>query len=439
MRFHRDECGQTIILVALSLPLILGFVGMATDVGSLFMDKRQMQTAADAAALAGALNITNGTWSSAAAAAGTANGFTNGTNGATVTVVNGPTWTQSKYYLQSNYIEATVSKSESTIFLAIFGFPKVTVAARAVATNQAPGNGCVFTLGTSGTDLTVQGSLDINAPDCDFNIDSQDTNGDAIAEVGKGGTINTSNVGVAGTISTGKNAYADFSPKPVGNVVPYSDPLSGDAYQFSCTTSGGCTCADSSTTPACSGNPATPLPKTCTTLALPNSGTVNLTPGCYNGFSTTGTVSLALASGVYFFNGSINLGANTSFACAGCSTLPIATGDGITMIFTSGSLNMGGTPNLDIAAPGDDGAFPGILYYQLDNTAANLTGNSNSVIAGVFYAPKASMTMQGNAGGQIYTDFVVNTLTLAGNPTFHSYAKLPGGAPTGLSSVALVE
>jgi hypothetical protein len=109
------------------------------------------------------------------------------------------------------------------------------------------------------------------------------------------------------------------------------------------------------------------------------------------------------------------------------------------MIFTSGSLQMGGTPQLDIQAPGDDGAFPGILYYQLDNTPVSLSGSASSIIAGVFYAPKAAMTMQGTPGGSIYTDFVVNTLTLAGNPSFNSYAKLPGGAPTGMSTVALVE
>ncbi len=71
MRIHRDERGQTIILVALSLPLLLGFVGIATDVGALFKDKRTMQTAADAAAIAGALNLNYGStvWKPAAQAA----------------------------------------------------------------------------------------------------------------------------------------------------------------------------------------------------------------------------------------------------------------------------------------------------------------------------------------------------------------------------------
>ena len=92
MRIHRDERGQTIILVALSLPLLLGFVGIATDVGALFKDKRTMQTAADAAAIAGALNLSNGNWNAAAKAASSTNGYTDG-GSVHVTPVNGPTWT----------------------------------------------------------------------------------------------------------------------------------------------------------------------------------------------------------------------------------------------------------------------------------------------------------------------------------------------------------
>ena len=78
MRIHRDDRGQTIMLVALALPILLGFVGIATDLGSLFKDRRTIQTAADAAAIAGALNLSSGNWSSAAKAASGTNGFTDG-------------------------------------------------------------------------------------------------------------------------------------------------------------------------------------------------------------------------------------------------------------------------------------------------------------------------------------------------------------------------
>jgi uncharacterized membrane protein len=61
-------------------------VGFAVDVGVLFRDKRILQTAADAGAIAGAEEYKYGDWSDAAKKAATHNGVTDGINGYTVTV-----------------------------------------------------------------------------------------------------------------------------------------------------------------------------------------------------------------------------------------------------------------------------------------------------------------------------------------------------------------
>src|SRR6266571_3373012 len=45
--------GQLILIVAGALTALLGFAALATDVGFLWNTKRQMQTAADSAAMAG--------------------------------------------------------------------------------------------------------------------------------------------------------------------------------------------------------------------------------------------------------------------------------------------------------------------------------------------------------------------------------------------------
>src|SRR6478752_5405869 len=86
MKRMRDESGQALILVALCLTCILGFVGFATDVGVLLHAKRNLQIAADAAAIAGAneINIDATQVVAAAKAASAQNGFTNGVNGTTV-------------------------------------------------------------------------------------------------------------------------------------------------------------------------------------------------------------------------------------------------------------------------------------------------------------------------------------------------------------------
>ena len=51
-RFRRDESGQTIVLVALMFTVLLGFGALSIDAGRFYAERRFVQSAADAAALA---------------------------------------------------------------------------------------------------------------------------------------------------------------------------------------------------------------------------------------------------------------------------------------------------------------------------------------------------------------------------------------------------
>src|SRR5438093_12481667 len=92
MRLSRDDRGQTLVVVALLLTMLLGFVGLAVDVAWYELNMIRMQRAADAAALAGVVYLpTNVSGAvTAALAEATKNGYTNGTNGITVTAVPDP-------------------------------------------------------------------------------------------------------------------------------------------------------------------------------------------------------------------------------------------------------------------------------------------------------------------------------------------------------------
>src|SRR5579872_7164710 len=71
----KDESGQVMMLTILSMVVLMGFMAMAVDVGTMYNTKRRVQTAADAAAIAAAVNYNfGGTTGSAATAAGTAAG-----------------------------------------------------------------------------------------------------------------------------------------------------------------------------------------------------------------------------------------------------------------------------------------------------------------------------------------------------------------------------
>jgi Flp pilus assembly protein TadG len=434
MRLHRDERGQTIILVALSLPLMLGFVGIATDVGSLFKDKRDIQTAADAAAIAGALNYNYGytAWTAAANSASAANGFTNGSNGVTVTTPPTPQWASSGFYQKSPYVEVTITKTEPTIFLALFGHPTVSVLARAVATNAAQGSGCLYTVGATGTTFTINGNVTLNAPSCGLVVESNDPT--AMLVHGSSGSLTLGSIGVVGGYSG--PGPPNVTPAPVTGIAPESDPLNY-LPQYACTqvTSGhgahqtttySCACASGY---SCAGTPITSTTATtCSTVTLTGNTTLSpLSSGCYAGLDFSNATSVTVNPGVYVINGDLTFGTGT------------VTGSGVTFYYT-GQLTFGsGTYNL--AAPNDPTQlFNGILFAESisDTDAITFGGNSNTVIKGVVYAPGTSLTMAGTPSLTLDADFVVQNITLSGDVNFTSYASL-SGISSPLSSIALVE
>src|SRR6185436_18616613 len=83
-RLRQDDSGQTLVLAAVMFPVLIGCVGMAVDVGYAFDYRKQMQTAADSAAMAGAIAVKanqyiNSTDLATVVTMDTANnGFTNG-------------------------------------------------------------------------------------------------------------------------------------------------------------------------------------------------------------------------------------------------------------------------------------------------------------------------------------------------------------------------
>ena len=90
MRILREEDGQTFVMTALCASVLIGFTGLALDVGIAYHAKRNLQTAADDAAIAAALNyqyVVGGDPTAAAKAAA----LKNGVAGTYVSVNSSPT------------------------------------------------------------------------------------------------------------------------------------------------------------------------------------------------------------------------------------------------------------------------------------------------------------------------------------------------------------
>jgi Flp pilus assembly protein TadG len=394
----KDESGQALVMSALCMTCLIGFVALATDVGVLLREKRLAQIAADAGAIAGAGEYNYGgatAANTAAQAATTQNGFTNGSSGATVTVHSPPSY--GPHASANGYVEVIVQQVQPPLFRGLLKLGSITVAARAVANANGTTNGCIYTLGTTGTDIGITGNSNIQVTTCGL-IDNS-SSGSALSLTGNV-TLDAQSIGVVGGVA--KSGNITLSPTPVTGVVPTSDPL---AFLTAPTVPG-----------TCSADPN-----------LLGNITQTLAPGCYNGITANGNVNLTLSSGLYIINGPLSMTGNVSLS-----------GTGVTLDLLGTASLPTGNVTLNLIAP-TSGTYNGVVIFQpsTNTNALSITGNAGSTFEGIVYAPGAAVTLTGNSGSTLYADFVAQSLTLIGNSSLNSYASINGNSV--LSAVRLVE
>jgi hypothetical protein len=407
MKRLKDESGQALIITALCMTCLFGFAALATDVGIMLREKRMVQTAADGAAVAGASEMFVGTAqvSSVAKAAAGLNGYSDGVNGVTVVVNGGPTTgpAYGPHAGVSGYVEVIVSKVQPTIFMNLFGVFNMTPTARAVAT-YGQTNGCIVTLGTTGTDISIIGNANITVATCGIAVNSSSlaTDPNPAMYLQGSATLTASSIAIVG--GDKEQGNVSLTPaNPINGAVPTSDPLAPKL-----------------------GTP--PAPTGCINVpASAISGATHLTPGCYNGISLANTQYLTLDTGQYVINGPLSL--------QGTSTL-----DGIAgvQLVLYGATSMGGTTNLKLKAIQAD-PYDGLLIWQPASNISDLhlIGTPGSDIEGIVYAPAALVDLQGHAGATIAVDFVVSKLKLQGDATLTSFASVDPNSL--LQTVRLVE
>ncbi|MEZ5165759.1 MAG: pilus assembly protein TadG-related protein [Acidimicrobiales bacterium] len=111
-------------MTSLILVPLLGFAGFAVDVGAWYEQASSLQRAADAAALAGVVWQPNFTTAEAAARAeATRNGFTNGVDGITVTVVD----------TGDNQLTVEIVDTDADLYFASLFVDQVTIGRQSVA------------------------------------------------------------------------------------------------------------------------------------------------------------------------------------------------------------------------------------------------------------------------------------------------------------------
>ena len=126
---RESESGQTIVLLAVMLLSLLGICGLVIDGGNWMVNRRDVQNAADAAALAGASQIPF--VATATIDTARAQYAKNGLPGDTVTV------TGTTYLTSGDSVTVTASRKVDTFFTSIFGLDQVTETATARATVES--------------------------------------------------------------------------------------------------------------------------------------------------------------------------------------------------------------------------------------------------------------------------------------------------------------
>jgi Flp pilus assembly protein TadG len=130
-RIQNDESGIALVWMSLFLMVLLGFAALAVDIGHGYLVAQREQNAADAAALAGTIYLPAdlNAAQTAATSVASANGFTNGSNGVTVSAVQ---------FTQVSQLKVTITQDVPTWFGRAIGFKSMHVVRSAVADYRPP-------------------------------------------------------------------------------------------------------------------------------------------------------------------------------------------------------------------------------------------------------------------------------------------------------------
>lgn len=454
-----DERGSILVTTALCMLLFIAILGLAVDFGHFMFVKRNLQAAADAAALAAALEARtcNGTavctaMQSAAEGALQENGvaaatvLTNCSNGAangiTLTLNNPPCAVSSdpnkgKY----THAEAIVSEPVETYFASLVGLKSVTVKARAEAAHGL-GGPCIYALNPSGAALTILAGVIVKSR-CPIVDESKSSN--ALTCV-VGAFLYAPRISVSGG-SEGLLCLATSSPRTYQPTPTPADPL---AYLP----------APSTANDACGTSTSSPYYGSSSAVNILLGGNVTFNPGVYCGGIA---ITAAIASNIKFNPGTYILkdgpgllGITSGGINITLNALTSITGSGVTFYNASnhGSIMVaepisGGSilslSNVSLSAP-TSGTYSGVLFFQAHGVTstgvfiANLINNSK--LEGAIYLPDGDVSYGVSAISSAYNILVAKDIHLnvaVGSIFGDDYSGLEEGSPLNGNNVALVQ
>jgi len=396
----RSDSGQTIVIVALALPVLLGFLGVGFDMGYLRYRKRQIQMAADAAAIAAANEITSCTSSgcstltkAAETAVSTDNSFPDVTqttgcsatpsSGDTIVLVNNPPTciATDPHNGNNSYVETIVAQNVPTFFSKVFGTTSVTVSARSEGGLGGGGN-CIYALDQTNANA-LQLVLGAYASNCGV-VDESDSSSAFGCFLG---SFSAPYIGVVGGDGFPFCLFPGASPTTGIKDPSPQDPLAYRQSTMEADAPSPSSCGTSTSSPY-SGHSGGVL--NINSAAVLNSGTycggINIGPGANVTFNP-GIYTLTSTSGS---NGGLTIGVGTTVSGTDVGFYNYGPNGGVNFVCSSCTAG-----NVSLTAP-TSGPWEGILFFQnpQDSASSVVVGSAffNTKLTGTSYFPNASVT-----------------------------------------------
>jgi Flp pilus assembly protein TadG len=362
-RLWNDERGNALLLGAAALPLLIGSAGLATDTIQWALWKRQLQRAADSAAIAGVYaRIGTADVNAAVTSDVTQNNKTQ------IALLTAPVITQPTVAQGASAVAVTLQIQQKLAFSSLFMSSPPIIEASATAAAIPTGEYCAQAqIDTNATGISAGGNVNVNlgcgmitnstSIEAAVAFGSSTVDADPVAAVG--GLDKTDNWAAGTTLLP----FTLAQPDPFADINPPTIPSGCNNW---------------------SDNPQD-------NQTYPSS--VPTSPVCLNNFNVKGTLNLQ--PGTYIITGDMNVNSGAELNCTGCTFIMTNSTPADT-----GTVDFNGGAKINITAP-DSGTYKGILFYSnrgADPTDVNkINGGSASSFSGAFYFPHQKVEFTGDS------------------------------------------
>lgn len=372
-RLRGDRRGSMVVLTALMMPVVMGFSALGVDATAWYMQRRNLQTVADAAAVAAAYHAVGNAGESqiraAAAEDAKRNGYATGPRNRLI--VHSPPQT-GPYVGRPGFVEIVADSDAELYFVGAFLDRPVAIAARAVAGGVSVGEHCVVALDhDADRALEFSGTANVSL-DCGVASNSRSLQS---IYVGGNASLTADPAQAFGDIQVSGNATLNTKHPPQPYSQRVTDPYGPEGRDLQL-----------------------PPSRPCDANKLKPSAGAVLSPGRYcGGLQINSNVSFE--PGVYeLYDGGLQVNGGARLV-----------GDGVTFVLNGSSPGKVGTIKINGGAQAElsaatSGQYAGVLFFQSPaaSTASNLSndflGGASMQLDGALYFPNQEVKFSGGAG-----------------------------------------